>query len=136
MCIHPDRATHTQTDSRAAGSDRKRMHVPASPHTHIYSEPTASRAAGGRVLFQLTHKPSTHRPVTTIPLKKTHTWTGGQPVVGLTGVCTRSRVHAHTHTHIHMVWSEARATGTTKGKQTRGEFLNHIRMCRREGGSE
>lgn len=40
------------------------------------------------------------------------------------------------HTYIHTVWSEARATGTTKGKQTRGEFLNHIRMCRREGGSE
>jgi hypothetical protein len=33
-------------------------------------------------------------------------------------------------------WSEARATGTIKGKQTRGEFLNHIRMCRREGVRE
>lgn len=49
---------------------------------------------------------------------------------------TQVRAHACAHTHIHMVWSEARATGTTKGKQTRGEFLNHIRMCRREGGSK
>lgn len=46
------------------------------------------------------------------------------------------RARTHTHRHTQRVWSEARATGTTKGKQTRGEFLNHIRMCRREGGNK
>lgn len=40
---------------------------------------------------------------------------------------------AGVRTPIHALWTEASATGTTKGKQTRGEFLNHIRMCRREG---
>lgn len=30
--------------------------------------------------------------------------------------------------HTHGAWSEARPTGTSKGRKTRVEFLNHIRM--------
>lgn len=30
--------------------------------------------------------------------------------------------------HTHGAWSEARPTGTSKGRKTRAEFLNHIRM--------
>lgn len=70
-----------------------------------------------------------------------------------TGKHARARARAHTHSlsltcrHTGISdggregerktgVSEARATGTIKGKQTRGEFLNHIRMCRREGVRE
>lgn len=131
MHTHPDRVTKTY--SRAAGSAIKCIHVPTLSHTHIYSESTASRKAGSRVQLKLTHKPSTYRPTTTITLKNA---SEGNCRWGLARVGTQSRAHACAHTHIHKVWSEARATGTTKGKQTRGEFLNHIRMCRREGGRE
>lgn len=118
-CVHthPDRVTHTQTHSRVAGSDIKHIHVPTSSHTHIYSEPTDSREAGSSVQLKLIHKPSTYRLMTTINPRRINTCTAGQLPAGFikggyigSGVCIL----------VHTVWSEARATGTTKGKQTRG----------------
>lgn len=103
-CVHthPDRVTHTQTHSRAAGSDIKHTHAPTPLHTHIYSEPTDGGEARSSVQLKLTHKPGTDRPTTATTPRKTHTYTAGQlPVrfsrgryTGLTRAHTRASIHS------------------------------------------
>lgn len=140
MCTLSRQSSTPDAQLGAAGSgSNKRTHAPAVPHlTATHHPQMAAGAAGSSVQLKLTHRPPAHRTAVTVSPERNLTH-GEVNTSGVWQGWALGLVHTHTCTHTLSGVSEARATGTTKGKQTRGAFLNHIRMCRREaeaGGEE
>lgn len=135
LCMHPQQTViHTHTHSRAAGSGSKHIHAPTvSQLTPTHHPQTAGHWQQCSASAD-TQAPAHRAAVTVAPRKKPTSTV--RPTPAGPGGWALGLVHTHTRSHTLSGVREARATGTTKGKQTRGEFLNHIRMCRREGGRE